>query len=179
MRGHKGLLRRQFVDVMDRAFMPRELFLRADGRVKYIKVSRRQQMAAAAIVTGFAGWTLASTAGLVAGGFILSHQSTQRHEADMAYAQLRAQVAASRARLSQMTAALSGQQQFLLDLVKGRSSATPPAGNGSVATAAGDDSVQQTLAETAANLATITSNNRALGEQVATIESHVSAVDEA
>jgi len=164
---------------MDRAFMPREVFLRADGRVKYIKVSRRQQMAAAAIVTGFAGWTLASTAGLVAGGFILSHQSSQRHEADMAYAQLRAQVAASRARLSQMTAALSGQQQRLLDLVTGRSSATPSAGSGSVATVAGDDPVQQTLAETAASVATITANNRALGDQLATIESHVSAVDEA
>ena len=179
MRGQKGMLRRQFVDVMDRAFMPRELFLRADGRVKYIRVSRRQQMAAAAIVTGFAGWTLASTAGLVAGGFILSHQSTQRHEADMAYAQLRAQVAASRARLSQMTAALSSQQQFLLDLVKGHPTATLTAGTGSVATAAGGDPVQQTLAETAAKLATITSNNRALGEQLATIERHVSAVDEA
>jgi murein DD-endopeptidase MepM/ murein hydrolase activator NlpD len=164
---------------MDRAFMPREVFLRADGRVKYIKVSRRQQMAAAAIVTGFAGWTLASTAGLVAGGFILSHQTSQRHEADMAYAQLRAQVAASRARLSQMTAALSGQQQRLLDLVTGRSSATPPAGNGSEATMAGHDPVHQTLAETAASVATITANNRALGDQLATIESHVSAVDEA
>ena len=129
------MLRRQFVDVMDRAFMPRELFLRADGRVRYVKVSRRQQMAAAAIVTGFAGWTLASTAGLVAGGFVLSHQSTQRHEAELAYAQLRAQVAASRARFAEMATALSSQQRFLLDLVNGRSSAnaTPAAGAGSAA----------------------------------------------
>jgi murein DD-endopeptidase MepM/ murein hydrolase activator NlpD len=176
-----GMLRRQFVDVMDRAFVPRELFLRADGRVKYVKVTRRQQMAAAAIVTGFAGWTLASTAGLVTGGFILSHQSTQRHEADIAYAQLRAQVAASRARFTEMAAALSSQQRHLLDLVEGRSSdvATPAARNDTAATAAGADPVQQTLAETAANLATITSNNQALDQQLATIESRVSALDEA
>jgi murein DD-endopeptidase MepM/ murein hydrolase activator NlpD len=44
---------------------------------------------------------------------------------------------------------------------------------------AGDDPVQQTLAETAASVATITANNRALGDQLATIESHVTAVDEA
>ena len=123
MRGRVGMLRRQFVDVLDRAFVPRELFLRADGRVRYVKVSRRQQMAAAAIVTGFAGWTLASTASLVVGGFVLSHQSSQRHEADAAYAQLRAQVAASRARFAEMATALGNQQRFLLDLVKGRSSA--------------------------------------------------------
>ncbi len=178
------MLRRQFVDVLDRAFVPRELFLRADGRVRYVKVSRRQQMAAAAIVTGFAGWTLASTASLVVGGFVLSHQSTQRHEADMAYAQLRAQVAASRARFAEMAAALGSQQRFLLDLVNSRSSwATASAaepGNGRVATTAvGADPVRQTLTETAANLAAITSNNRVLGQQMASIESHVGALDEA
>ena len=125
------MLRRQFVDVLDRAFMPRELFLRADGRVRYVKVSRRQQMAAAAIVTGFAGWTLASTAGLVAGAFLLSHQSSQRHEADIAYAELRAQVAASRAPLRRDGGVRSAaSSSYLLDLVNGRSSgnAAPAAG---------------------------------------------------
>jgi murein DD-endopeptidase MepM/ murein hydrolase activator NlpD len=162
--------------------MPRELYLRADGRVRYVKVSRRQQMAAAAIVTGFAGWTLASTAGLVASGLVLSRQSTQRHEAELAYAELRAQVAASRARFTEMASALSSQQRFFLDLVNGRSSGatTPAADAGSVATtAAGVDPVQQTLAETAANLATIASNNQTLGQQFATIESHVDALAEA
>lgn len=141
-------------------------------------------MAAAAIVTGFAGWTLASTAGLVVGGLVLNRQNTQRHEADMAYAELRAQVAASRARLAEAAAALGNQQRFLLDLVKGRSSeSTAPAaqpGDNSIApTAAVSDPVQQTLAETAANLAVISSNNRVLGQQLATIEGHVGALDEA
>ena len=178
------MLRRQFVDVLDRAFVPRELFLRADGRVRYVKVTRRQQMAAAAIVTGFAGWTLASSASLVVGGFVLSNQSSRWHEADAAYAQLRAQVAASRARFAEMATVLGSQQRFLLDLVKSRSSAaaTPAAelGISSVATTAvGADPVRQTLTETAANLAAITANNRVLGQQLATIESHVGALDEA
>jgi murein DD-endopeptidase MepM/ murein hydrolase activator NlpD len=162
--------------------MPRELFLRADGRVRYVKVSRRQQMAAAAIVTGFAGWTLASTAGLVIGGFSLSHQSTQRHDAELAYAQLRAQLAASRARFAEMAAALGSQQRFLLDLVKSRAGgmATPAPGESTAAaTASSADPVQQMLAETAGNLAAVTSNNQALGQQLATIESHVSALGEA
>jgi murein DD-endopeptidase MepM/ murein hydrolase activator NlpD len=184
MRGRVGKLRRQFVDVLDRAFVPRELFLRANGRVRYVKVSRRQQMAAAAIVTGFAGWTLASTASLVVGGFVLSNQSSRWQEADAAYAQLRAQVAASRARFAEMAAALGSQQRFLLDLVKSRSSAAamPAAalGNSGVATTAvGADPVRQTLTETAVNLAAITANNRVLGQQLATIESHVGALDEA
>jgi chromosome segregation ATPase len=121
--------------------------------------------------------------GLVVGGFVLN-QSTQRHEVDTAYAQLRAQVAASRARFGEIAAALGKQQRFLLDLVKSRSiaTATPLAesGNSSVATApAGTDPVQQTLTETAADLAAITPNNRVLGQQLATIESHVGALDEA
>ncbi|MGH6962437.1 MAG: DUF5930 domain-containing protein, partial [Dongiaceae bacterium] len=178
------MLRRQFVNVLDRAFVPRELFLRADGRVRYVKVSRRQQMAAAAIVAGFTGWTLASTAGLVVGGFVLNRQSTQRHEADMAYAELRAQVAASRARFTEMAAALGSQQRFLLDLVKSRSSgaiaaAAESSSSSLAATVADADPVQQTLTETTANLAAIESNSRVLGQQLANIESHVGALDEA
>ena len=162
--------------------MPREIFLRADGRVRYVKVSRRQQMAAAAIVTGFAGWTLASTTGLVVGGFLLGQQSTQRHDAEAAYAELRAQVAASRARFAEMAAALNSQQTFLLDLVKGRAgraapASTHPAADGVASTSSAADPVVQTLAETTASLAAITSNNRALGQQLATIENHVSALD--
>ncbi|HZF32174.1 MAG TPA: M23 family metallopeptidase [Candidatus Angelobacter sp.] len=182
MRGRVGILRRQFVDVLDRAFVPRELFLRADGRVRYVRVSRRQQMAAAAVVTGFAGWTLASTAGLAVSAFLLSQQSTQRHEAEVAYAELRAQVAATRGRFAEMAAALSSQQRFLLGLVKSPSNDTAAPAPGAIESAAAvavADPVQQTLSETAANLAAITSNNRALGQQLATIESHVSALDEA
>src|SRR5262245_4662828 len=180
MRRRLGMLRRHFVNALDRLFIPCELLVRADGRVRYVKVSRRRQMAAAAVVTGFAGWTLASTAGLVVGGFFLSQQSAQRHQADVAYAQLRAQVAASRARFVEMTAALSSQQQFLLDLVRSRSNGTasrtlaPQLGNRSPAeTAVAADPVQQTLSETAANLAVMASNNQALEQQLTTVESHV------
>src|SRR5215468_10445473 len=183
MRGRGGSLRRQFVDVLDRAFVPRELFLRADGRVRYVKITRRQQMAAAAILTGFAGWTLASTSGLVVGGFVLGNQTAERHEAELAYAQLRAQVAASRARFAEMASSLSSQQRFLLDLVNSRSGGiatpAPATGNASVSVAPSADLVQPSLSETAAGLATITSNNQALGQQLASIENRVNALDEA
>ena len=182
MRGQVGMLRRQFVDVLDRVFVPREIFLRADGRVRYVRVTRRQQMAAAAVVTGFAGWTLASTAGLAVSAFLLSHQSTQRHEAEVAYAELRAQVAATRGRFAEMAASLSSQQQYLLDLVKNPSNdetALAPRVVRRVAVAAVADPVQEALSETAANLVAIASNNEALGQQLATIEGHVSALDEA
>jgi murein DD-endopeptidase MepM/ murein hydrolase activator NlpD len=167
------------VDKVDRAFVPRELFLRADGRVRYVKITRRQQMAAAAIVTGFAGWTLASTTGLVVGGFILGNQSTQRHEAELAYAQLRSEVVASRVRFAEMASALSSQQRFLLDLVNSRSGAPAVADGNLATTASSADPVQQSLSETAASLAAITSNNQALGQQLAAIESRVGALDEA
>ena len=170
------MLRRRFVDVLDRLFVPRELLLRADGRVTYVKVSRRRQMAAAAVVTGLAGWTLASTAGLLVGAFITGRQSAQLHEADIAYAELRHQIVASRDRLAEVAQTLRGQQRFLLDLVTGRSEDTliPPSGS----TRGAADPVQQTLTQTAANLAVIASNNQALGQQLETIEDRVSARDE-
>jgi len=159
------------------------LFLRVDGRVRYVRLSRRQQMAAAAIVTGFAGWTVVSTAGLVIGGFFLSNQAAQRHDAELAYAQLRAQVAASRARFAEMATALGNQQRFLLDLVNRRSDAAAgamPASNGSVAaTEPGADPAQQMLAESAGTLAAVSANNQVLGQQLMTIQSHVGALDEA
>lgn len=175
------MLRRRFVDVLDRLFVPRELLLRADGRVTYVKVSRRRQMAAAAVVTGLAGWTLASTAGLLVGAFITGRQSAQLHEADIAYAELRHQIVASRDRLAEVAQTLRGQQRFLLNLVTGSSEdpLIPASGSGAgraPATPGAADPVQQTL--TAANLAVIASNNQALGRQLATIEDPVSARDE-
>ena len=160
--------------------MPREVFLRADGRVRYVRVSRRQQMAAAAIVTGFAGWTLASTASLVVGAFFLTNQSAQRHEVDAAYAQLRERIAASRERFAQIAQALGSQQEFLLDLV--HDGATPAADAGAGGAAAippAGDPVEQTLTETSAQLAIIASNDQALRQGLGTVERHVAALDEA
>jgi murein DD-endopeptidase MepM/ murein hydrolase activator NlpD len=81
-----------------------------------------------------------------------------------------------------MAASLSSQQQYLLDLVKNPSNDEAAPAPGVVrraAAAVGADPVREALSETAANLVAIASNNEALGQQLATIESHVSALDQA
>jgi len=85
------------------------VFLRADGRVWYLKVSRRQQVAAAAVVTAFAGWTLASTAGLVAGAFVLDDRNARLTDAAGAYDVLRQQLAVSQHRFAELAQALREQ----------------------------------------------------------------------
>jgi Family of unknown function (DUF5930) len=108
---------------MDRLFMPREVFLRSDGRVRYLKVSRRQQMAAAAAVTAFAGWTLASTAGLVAGAVFLESKNARLNDAAVAYDVLRQQLTASQQRFVDLARALDEQRTLALDLVSGAAQA--------------------------------------------------------
>ncbi|MGE0163505.1 MAG: peptidoglycan DD-metalloendopeptidase family protein [Dongiaceae bacterium] len=78
MRRQLGMLQRRFADEIDRLFVPRELLVRSEGRVRYLRVSRRQQMAAAVAVAALTGWTLVSTAGLVAGAFLYEEQNTRR-----------------------------------------------------------------------------------------------------
>jgi murein DD-endopeptidase MepM/ murein hydrolase activator NlpD len=75
------MLQRRFADEIDRLFVPRELLVRSEGRVRYLRVSRRQQLAAAAAVAALTGWTLASTAGLIAGAFLYEEQNARRHSA--------------------------------------------------------------------------------------------------
>ena len=47
-----------------RVFRPRELFIRVDGRVRYVTLSVGMQKLAALVVAGIGLWTFVATAGL-------------------------------------------------------------------------------------------------------------------
>jgi murein DD-endopeptidase MepM/ murein hydrolase activator NlpD len=151
---------------MDRLFVPREVFLRADGRVRYLKISRRQQMAAAAAVTALAGWTLASTAGLVAGAFFVESKNARLHEASVAYDRLRQQLTASQQRFAELAQTLREQRALAFELVGGAAQAAELLASADAAAAmpsyARTDPVRQTVSETTARLATLAADKLAL-----------------
>jgi murein DD-endopeptidase MepM/ murein hydrolase activator NlpD len=174
------------LDDINQLFVAREVLLRTDGRVKYITLTRRQQIAAASLATVVIGWTFATSIGFAVSTYLLSDRSVQMKQATAAYDELRRQVAASRARFAELAQALSANQKFMLDLVRDHREAAearaplPAAfvGNGPVA----DDPagvVQVAVSDGAARVAEIVANNRLIEQEVLGIRTHMAELDEA
>lgn len=181
MRGRVARLQRQFLEHFDRLFAPREVFLRSDGRVKYIPLSRRQQLTAAAAATGFAGWSVIATAGLIALGYLYMQQHSRLDEsgaqlraAQQAYVDLRQQVSAAGARFTEMTQALWYHQQNLLDVVGAHVDDIRI-----VPAAAGDgaDRAKAALSQVAANLRAIAAGEAALRDGAAVIAQRMAQLE--
>jgi len=197
MRGQVQKLRRQFLDDINRLFVPREILLRTDGRIRYVTLSRRQQIAAASVATAVVGWCVLSSAGVIFSLCLLSNRGGQLQQGAAAYAELSRQFAASRDRFSdlsqqvvasrlrfgELAQALSANQKFMLDLARGERAAAdgvapvPPffVGNGPLV----DGDPARAVADASADLSTIAANNRQLAQEVQAISSHVAALDEA
>ena len=156
-------------------------FIRADGRVRYVKVSTRQQMAGSRHRQRLRRLD-AGEHGRPGGSADLPQPSKYAApEAESPTRELRAQVAASHDRFTEIATALTqpaaisaGSRERPVERHADAGAGAGSDGGGdrrrSRATGAGGD---------AANLATIASNNQTLGQQFATIESHVDALDEA
>lgn len=73
---------------LDRWFQPRELILRADGRVSYIAVSARQQKIAFAFLVGFILWGGFATAAMIVSSRQLAAERNALAAARLSYARL-------------------------------------------------------------------------------------------
>ncbi len=197
MRGQVRTLRRQFLDEINRVFAPREILLRSNGRVKYMTVSRRQQIAAASVVTAVVGWSVLATAGVGISLSLWSHRGFQLQQTKAAYAALSAQVVASRnhltalsdevvvarTRFAELAQALSANQKFMLDLARDQRTADderaplPPVfvGNGPLA----DGDPVAAVADATARLGDVAASNRQLAQEVQAIRAHIGSLDAA
>jgi murein DD-endopeptidase MepM/ murein hydrolase activator NlpD len=70
---------------MARAFMPREILIRADGRVTYITVSARLQKAVALVGCVLGVWLLASSTSLLISTYFLQKKDSEVEIARLAY----------------------------------------------------------------------------------------------
>lgn len=175
MRGVRGKLRVQFLDDMNRLFVPREVLLRTDGRVRYITITRRQQLAAAGCVAAFLGWTVLSSAGVLITSHLLRTRGDQVRQATAAYDDLRAQIIQSRERFAALAQELAANQRFMLDLAgragdqRAPAAAPPPI----AANPAPSDSVAAILDGFNGSLRRLADDNRLIKREIAAVNAEL------
>ncbi len=178
MRTAWGELRRQLSDQANRLFQPREILLRTDGRVRYVTLTRRQQVAAAGLCATIIGWTLVSSAGFLFSGYMIGTRDAQVRRTAAAYDSLRAQVVESRQQFAALAHELAAHQKYMLDIVRGDAETA----GGLVAVPslpAGDADLRIALSEVKSQLALLANNNRTIERRIAEVQGQLAGLDEA
>jgi murein DD-endopeptidase MepM/ murein hydrolase activator NlpD len=125
MQANVGKLRLQLLDEIERLFPPREIFLRTNGRVRYLAISRRQQLTAAGLSFLVVAWVLFSSTGFLLGDRLLDQRDAQIRNAAAIYAKMQSEILASRQEFARLAEQLSANQQYMLDLARGTRDALP------------------------------------------------------
>ncbi len=104
--------------LIDRAFVHREILLRSNDQVRYLRLSPRlQKCAALAMAAGF-GWMVFSSFSYVSHGEVVANKVEQIETAKRAYFDLLAEVSEYHAQFSEITRDLESNQSFLLTLLE-------------------------------------------------------------
>lgn len=108
-------------NLIDRVFVDREVLLRSNDRVRYLKLSPRLQKGAAlAVVAGF-GWMVYSSLSYVSHEGVVANKVEQIETSKRAYFELLSEVSEYHARFSEVTRDLESNQSYLLSLLEERS----------------------------------------------------------
>lgn len=99
-----------------RIFMPRQILIRADGRVSYITVSSRLQKATALVGCSLAVWLVASSSSLFVSTYFLQKKDSEVEIARLAYEELLRDVATSYDQFQVLTGDLDDDARGLLGL---------------------------------------------------------------
>jgi murein DD-endopeptidase MepM/ murein hydrolase activator NlpD len=97
-------------------FSPREVILRSDGKIKYVRLSTRSQLAGFALLGGIAVLTLATSIGLAVQQVNQHGRDIAVREAEGAYTGLMAEVSDYFAQFKDSTERLSNDEAYLLGL---------------------------------------------------------------
>lgn len=92
--------------VLAQIFRERELLIRTDGEVRFLRIGPRVQMAAAAALVGGSVWAVAAVPLAITQGVMISTDRSQIFEAQLAYADLVDEVSGYQKTVDGVTAAL-------------------------------------------------------------------------
>lgn len=115
--GMMGLWRR-WRTLSDRIFVERELWLRSQDRVRYVRISRRSQKAVSAAALLALGWVTFASAGWVWRGYSIDELDTTIEKQNLAYLDLLAEVSDYHAQFSAITRDMEANQEYLLSLLE-------------------------------------------------------------
>ena len=110
-------LKQKLSELSERLFVERELFLRSDGRVRYLRVSRRLQATAAVAVAVAMGWVAYSSVNVVFHNQIVSGKEAEIEYHQHAYLDLLTEVSEYHDEFTRITRNLEDNQTYLLSLL--------------------------------------------------------------
>ncbi|MGH6932665.1 MAG: peptidoglycan DD-metalloendopeptidase family protein [Dongiaceae bacterium] len=181
MQVNVGKLRLQLLDEIDRLFPPREIFLRTNGRVRYLAISRRQQLAVAGASLVFVAWILFSSTGFLLGNLLLDQRDGQIRKTAAAYANLQTEILATRQEFAQLAEELGANQKFMLDLARQGRAGLPSAATDGLAALTPPATTETAAPDPALNdfqdlLADLTASNRLVELEMKSIRNTIAAL---
>jgi murein DD-endopeptidase MepM/ murein hydrolase activator NlpD len=110
-------LKQKIAEVSERLFIERELFVRSDGRVRYLQVSRRLQTTAVVALAVAMGWVAYSSVNVVFHHQIVAGKEAEIERHQLAYLDLLTEVSEYHDQFTRITRNLEDNQTYLLSLL--------------------------------------------------------------
>jgi len=111
-------VRARVADLLDRAFVPREMILRANDRLTVIRLPVRTQKIVALGAVGLVGWTLLATGAVVVQDIVIAGKNRAIEGQKLAYFELLSEVSEYHNQFAQITQNLESNQAFLLSMLE-------------------------------------------------------------
>lgn len=102
---------------LDKTFVDREVILRSQDRIKYLRISGRVQRYTAAAATVGVAWMLYATLAFFLSGYMVKAKDAEIAEHRLAYFDLLSEVSEYQGHFAQITRNLQSNQDFLLGLL--------------------------------------------------------------
>ncbi|MEX0809682.1 MAG: peptidoglycan DD-metalloendopeptidase family protein [Dongiaceae bacterium] len=157
-----------------RAFVPREILIRANGRVSYLTVSSRLQKFVTSVGVVLGVWLVASSTSLLISTYFLQKKDSEVEIARLAYEGLLEDVARSYDQFHVLTGDLDDDARGLLGLSAGLAN-----DNAGTSVHPDPDAMRHKLALFRSDLRMIASFNGALRAQIAALEEELAAARDA
>lgn len=110
----------KIMNFLKRRFRSREIFLRVDGRVRYLHVSGSAQVSAVLLMTAAVSWAVYATVAMQNRGDLIEHQALQISSIERERQRLGGELAATRAYYSNAAAEITRQYRELKRLAMAR-----------------------------------------------------------
>ena len=110
-------LKQKVANLSERLFIERELFVRSDGRVRYVRVSRRLQATAVVALAVAMGWVAYSSVNVVFHNQIVAGKEAEIEHHQLAYLDLLTEVSEYHDQFTRITRNLEDNQSYLLSLL--------------------------------------------------------------
>lgn len=105
-------------DLLDQAFVPREMILRANDRVTVLRLPVRTQKIVVLSAAALLGWTLLITGGFVIQELVIAGKNRAIEAQKLAYFELLSEVSEYHNQFAQITQNLESNQAFLLSMLE-------------------------------------------------------------